>query len=405
MKFMHVKWLSLFLTLVMLTACTVVAPPPAANSESTTPAMQPTPEPTALPTAEPTAEPAPETPAGGPVSPVVGRWEGQISIAGQALDIVVHFAEQDGVLSGTIDVPQQGAASPWTTSPYDPPQIEFTMLPDPQKAAFAGQIVDTDTITGTFSQAGYEGTFDLTRAEEVATPDAPPVPYTEEEVTFQNGEITLAGTLSIPEGDGPFPAVLLISGSGAQDRNENVFGFEVFRTLADALTRNGVAVLRYDDRGVGGSSAGGPDDTSVDYADDVLAGVEMLSQRPEIDPAHIGLLGHSEGGIIAPMVANESDKVAFVILMAGPSVPGDQISAAQLRLIMQADGATPDQLAQAEARQQKMLAAVRTGEGWDALEAEVRAELQTSIDALPEAQRSQIPDIPAYIDGVMEISV
>ncbi len=228
------------------------------------------------------------------------------------------------------------------------------------------------------------------------------MPYAEEEVTFQNGEITLAGTLSLPEGDGPFPAVLLISGSGAQDRNENVFGFEVFRVLADALTRKGVAVLRYDDRGVGGSSAGSPDDTSVDFAGDVLAGVEMLSQRPEIDPVHIGLLGHSEGRHhCAPMVANQSDKVAFVILMAGPSLPGEEILDAQLHLILAADGATPDEIAQASARQQQTLSAVRTGEGWDQLEADVRAELQVSIDALTEAQRSQIPDVPAYIDGVV----
>ncbi len=109
MKFTRIKWLSLFLTLVMLTACTVVAPQPATNTESPAPAMQPTPEPTALPAPEPTAEPAPETSTSGTASPVVGRWVGQISVAGQALDIVVQFVEQDGVLSGNIDIPQQGA--------------------------------------------------------------------------------------------------------------------------------------------------------------------------------------------------------------------------------------------------------------------------------------------------------
>lgn len=398
MKFTHLRWFSLFLTLVLLTACTVVAPAPAASPEGAPPMA----ESTAIPAPEPTAEPAPETSADGPASPMVGRWTGMISVAGQELGIVATFAEADGALSGSIDIPQQGAMGlPLDDMVYAHPQIDFSMLPSPQTATFSGQMIDTDTITGTFSQAGYEGTFDLARAEEVAIPDAPPVPYAEEEVVFQNGEITLAGTLSIPEGDGPFPAVLLISGSGAQDRNANVFGFEVFRTLADYLTRNGVAVLRYDDRGVGGSTGGGSDDTSADFAEDVLAGVEMLSQRPEIDTAHIGLLGHSEGGLIAPMTANQSDEVAFVILMAGPSLPGDQILDAQLRLILAADGATPDQIDQASARQQQTLAAVRTGEGWDKLEADVRAELQVSIDELPEAQRSQIPDVPAYIDSVV----
>ena len=135
-----------------------------------------------------------------------------------------------------------------------------------------------------------------------------PYPYLEEEVTYENAKagFTLAGTLTMPRAGGPFPAVLLITGSGAQDRDETVCGHRPFLILADYLTRRGIAVLRVDDRGVGGSKGDASQATSEDFADDVLAGVAYLKTRKEIDPKRIGLIGHSEGGIIAPMVAVRS---------------------------------------------------------------------------------------------------
>jgi pimeloyl-ACP methyl ester carboxylesterase len=149
-----------------------------------------------------------------------------------------------------------------------------------------------------------------------------PLPYPTEQVYFDNqdAEITLAGTLSLPAKTGKFPAVILISGSGPQDRNEEIFRHKPFFVLADHLTRNGIAVLRYDDRGVKQSSGNFHESTSYDFSTDVESAIAYLKSRPEIDTEKIGLVGHSEGGLIAPMVASRSKDVAFIVLLAGPGI-------------------------------------------------------------------------------------
>ena len=167
------------------------------------------------------------------------------------------------------------------------------------------------------------------KAVEILRPQEPkkPYPYIEEEVVYENkeAEITLAGTLTLPPGKSSFPAVLLITGSGPQDRDETVYGHYPFLVLADYLTRQGVAVLRVDDRGVGESTGDFSQATSEDFASDVLAGIGYLKTRKEINPEQIGLIGHSEGGLIAPMVAIKSPDVAFIILMAGTGLTGEEI--------------------------------------------------------------------------------
>lgn len=161
----------------------------------------------------------------------------------------------------------------------------------------------------------------------------PPYPYRAEDVTYPSAKITLAGTLTLPDGPGPFPAVLMITGSGQQDRDETTAGHKPFLVLADALTRAGIAVLRVDDRGVGGSGGdlaesdtAASSDTASAYdglAADALAGVVYLTGRAEVDPRKVGLFGHSEGGCLAPLVAQRAGgAVAFVAMMAGPAVPG-----------------------------------------------------------------------------------
>ena len=135
----------------------------------------------------------------------------------------------------------------------------------------------------------------------------------------------LAGTLTLPRGKSAFPAVILITGSGAQNRNEEMLGHKPFLVLADYLTRQGVAVLRVDDRGVGGSTGSVSNSTSDNFGADVLAGIEFLKSRKEVNPKQIGLIGHSEGGLIAPMVAAQSNDVAFIVLLAGPGLPGEEI--------------------------------------------------------------------------------
>jgi uncharacterized protein len=165
-------------------------------------------------------------------------------------------------------------------------------------------------------------------------------PYGEQEVSYENkpAGVRFAGTLSLPHRAAPVPAVLLISGSGPQDRNEAFGQHKPFLVLADYLARRGIAVLRVDDRGVGGST--GAAGTSEDYAADALAGVEFLKSRPQIDPRRIGLAGHSEGGLIAPLAATRSGDVAFIVMMAGPGLPGARIIAEQSYATMKAAGAT-----------------------------------------------------------------
>jgi uncharacterized protein len=163
----------------------------------------------------------------------------------------------------------------------------------------------------------------LTRPQEPKKP----YPYLAEEVSYENkkAKVKLAGTLTLPKGKGPFPAALLITGSGPQNRDEQVFGHRPFLVLADHLTRRGLAVLRVDDRGVGGSTGDTMQSTTADFAEDVLVGVEYLKGRKEIDPKRIGLIGHSEGGMVGPLAASRSKDVAFVVMLGGMGLTGEQI--------------------------------------------------------------------------------
>jgi len=175
-----------------------------------------------------------------------------------------------------------------------------------------------------------------------------PYPYREEEVSYASMEegVKLAGTLTMPESGGPFPVVLLISGSGAQNRDEEIMGHKLFLVMADHMTRRGIAVLRVDDRGVGGSSAGSPMATSLNFAQDVMGGVSYLKSRKEMNPRKIGLIGHSEGGIVAPFVASRSGDVAFIVLMAAPGVSGREILLEQIKRMSKAGGASEQQIAE-----------------------------------------------------------
>jgi len=169
---------------------------------------------------------------------------------------------------------------------------------------------------------------------------SPPIRTKEEEVTFLNPveNFDLAGTLTLPEGEGPFPAVVLITGSGAQDRDESIFYHKPFHVIADHLTRNGIAVLRYDDRGIGKSKGRMNNATTMTLADDAGAAVTYLLQRPEIDHGKTGLAGHSEGGMIAPIVASRNNNIAFIVSLAGPGVRGSEIMLQQARDIYAASG-------------------------------------------------------------------
>lgn len=226
---------------------------------------------------------------------------------------------------------------------------------------------------------------------------APP-PYRSEPLSVTNGTVTLSGTLTIPPGPGPFPAVVLITGSGAQNRDEDVFGFKVFGVLADHLTRNGIAVFRYDDRGVGESTGRIITSTTADFADDALAGLARLAAMPEVDPARVGLLGHSEGAAAAGIAAAKSRAVKFIVLLAGPGVPGDIVTRRQAADGARAMGAGEEAVAKIEAAHRAMSEALRRDAPVDDIAVTLKALMTAQVEGAPPAQRAMVGDIPTWVE-------
>lgn len=330
-----------------------------------------------------------------------GHWEGAIDAITGSLDIQVDFVTRtDGEVTAALDIPAQGVEDfPITDISLVGSKLSFEIVEF--GASFSGSI-EGDTISGEFSQSGLSMSLDLRRSEVDEFVTVLPLPYDEQEVTFQNGDVTLSGTLSLPSGDGSHPAVVLLTGSGPQNRDENIFGFKLFVVLADHLTRQGVAVLRYDDRGVGGSTGNLDDATLEDLAMDSLAAVELLRNHSRINAEQIGFLGHSEGGVTGPMAAAQSERAAFVIMMAGPTTTLEKILIAQSRLILEANGASEEQIQAQQDLQNMLFKAIRTGEGWDTVEAETRQQIRAGIEELPTDQRDAIGDVDEFVESVLQ---
>src|SRR5262245_8153308 len=283
---------------------------------------------------------------GASITNIEGAWEGTLDFGGAKLRLVLKISKAaDGSLTAKADSPDQGAIDlPVDTISLKDGAVRFEMKRT--MASYEGTLNKAASeISGEFKQGGMTVPLTLKRS---ATPTAlnrpqepkKPYPYDEEEVGYENkrGGVKMAGTLSLPREKGPFPAALLITGSGPQDRNESLLGHKPFLVLADYLTRQGIAVLRVDDRGVGGSTGSVANSTTEDFAGDVMAGIEFLKTRKEIDLEKIGLIGHSEGGVVAPMVAAQNGDVAFIVLMAGMGLTGEEILYKQGAMIMKANG-------------------------------------------------------------------
>lgn len=285
-----------------------------------------------------------------PAQDITGSWSSMLKVQGMELRIVFNISKTDSGFSSTMDSPDQGAYGiPVTATTVEGNKLDLKVAS--ARINYQGEFKDS-VITGTFTQGAMSLPMDLRRGGQEKTalnrPQEPemPYPYYAEEVIFENSKagIKLAGTLTMPAKEGKFPAVVLISGSGPQDRNEEVFGHKPFMVLADYLTRNGVAVLRYDDRGTAKSEGNFQSATTVDNASDAAAAVSYLKSREEINKAKIGLIGHSEGGIIAPIVASSSDEVNFIVLLAGTGIPGHELLLMQQELINRASGMSESDL-------------------------------------------------------------
>ncbi|NKB89036.1 MAG: alpha/beta fold hydrolase [Acidobacteria bacterium] len=219
----------------------------------------------------------------------------------------------------------------------------------------------------------------------------PPFPYSARDVTYTNpiDNNTLAGTLTVPPGDGRHPAAILITGSGSQDRDETLFNHKPFWVIADHLSRQGIAVLRVDDRGIGGSDGARADITSADFAGDVAAGVAFLREQSDIDPDQIGLIGHSEGGLIAPIVASDDPRLAFLVLLAGTGVDGREVLALQNDLLLRAAGASEAYIEAQISRQQPLWDAMAEGADEEIIDALLTALLEHQLQGVTGAARDQ----------------
>jgi hypothetical protein len=300
-----------------------------------------------------------------------GYWVGTMNLGAIEVRLGLKIESKEGKLAGSIDAIDQGVKG----IPIE--GIEFkegtlTLKMTAMKSEYVGKMqADGDTIKGELEQGGkYALEFKrVDKAPELLRPQLPkkPFPYVEEEVAFDSKakDIKLAATFTKPKGDGLFPAVALITGSGPQDRDETLMGHKPFLVIADYLTRKGIAVLRYDDRGIGKSTGNFFTSTSKDFADDAAGAVTYLRGRKDV--AKIGLMGHSEGGIIAPMVAAETPEVAFIILLAGPGTPCDELMVAQGQLIVKAMGGDEKALARQKEIQMKLFELAKKGADLDQL--------------------------------------
>jgi pimeloyl-ACP methyl ester carboxylesterase len=294
-----------------------------------------------------------------------GHWEGSIQVAGIGLAIRVDLSVAGDSARGTIDIPQQNATGLSLRGVrMTADSLVFELPAGPGLARFEGTVAG-DSAWGLFRQAGMTGTFHLRRGLAERTKQGPPPPYASAEVSFRCGDAPLAGTLTFPPSGAPHPAVILLTGSGAQTRDEDVFGFKVFAALADTLTRSGIAVLRFDDPGTGGS--GGTPATTQAYGEVARAAFEFLRKYPGIDPSRIGMLGHSEGAIAAALAASRDSAIAFLVLMAGPALPGDSIILGQIEALSRSAGMPPEEISEQLALQRRVYEVIRADAGWDSV--------------------------------------
>jgi len=282
---------------------------------------------------------------------IEGKWQGLLKVQGMELTIVFNISNEEDSLIATMDSPDQGAFGLTVQEVnFKDNQLNLSMNTPPIQ--YEGILNSSGEIEGIFNQAGYDFPLVLSQEEVKKSnkkkPQEPvePFPYSSEDITFENKSagIKLAGTLTMPTEGNYFPAVVLISGSGAQDRDEALLGHKPFLVLSDHLTKQGIAVLRYDDRGTAKSEGDFSTATSADFKTDVASALDYLKSRKEIDADNIGLIGHSEGGIVAPMVSVESKDVAFIVLMAGTGIRGDELLLRQSELIGKASGMSDAEL-------------------------------------------------------------
>ncbi|TDH20898.1 alpha/beta hydrolase [Segetibacter sp. 3557_3] len=282
-----------------------------------------------------------------PAQDVSGNWFGNLNV-GVTLKLVFHLSKSaDGSYKGTMDSPDQGVNGiPCSVVQVTSDSVKVQI--DAIKGQYTGKFTSDSTLSGTWMQGPANVSLDLRKVAVVPVTEHPQTPkppfaYQAQDVEFDNPDKSahLAGTLTFPKSGGPFPTAILISGSGQQDRDETLLGHKPFAIIADDLTKRGFAVLRVDDRGTGKSRGDVVNSTSADFAKDVLGAIAYLKGRSEVDKQRIGLIGHSEGGLIAQIIAAENKAIHFVVLLAGPGIKGAELIAGQVSASLISEGVPP----------------------------------------------------------------
>ena len=327
---------------------------------------------------------------------ISGKWNGILEVQGIQLRLVFNISQTEKGYSSTMDSPDQGAKGiPVTLTNYENQTLKLKV--SNAGIQFEGTLNKENVFIGTFKQGGQSFPFNLTKekveSEKMIRPQEPtkPYPYHSEDVKFENtrDKIVLAGTLTLPEKKGIFPAVILISGSGPQNRDEEVFGHKPFLVLSDYLTKNGIAVLRFDDRGTAESTGDFATATSLDFETDVESAIKYLQTRKEINKNKIGLIGHSEGGIIAPIVAAESKDINFIVLLAGTGIRGDKLLLLQQELVGRASGLSDTDLQKAKVINEGAFDIILKSDNIKSLETELTNYLKKALKDTPESGKPE----------------
>lgn len=316
---------------------------------------------------------------------ITGTWNGKLTLPNGALTIVFHITTDGNGYKTILDSPDQGATGIVTGSTSFEGATLTVDIPVIQ-ASYKGELKADGKLHGTFTQ-GLPFPLTLSKGE-AAKPkrsqeSQPPYPYKTEEVTFRNEQagITLAGTLTLPEKGNKFPAVVLLTGSGPQNRDEEIMGHKPFLVIADYLTRNGIAVLRFDDRGTGQSEGKFQTATGADFAVDAEAALKYLQSRKEVDPQKTGLLGHSEGGTIAFSVAAKKNGAAFIVSLAGAGIKGDSLMLKQAEAITKSQGRPATEWEKDKPELKRIYTLLAQDKSPAEIEKEFREEVQKAVPA------------------------
>lgn len=326
---------------------------------------------------------------------ITGQWNGVLEVDGTQLRIIFHIEDKGDEYSATMDSPDQKAEGiPMTEVIYKHPTIILSL--EEAQIEYKGKLNDEGIIVGTFKQGKLKYPMNLSReivAPKILTKPQDPVepyPYYSEEVTFENKEdsVTLSGTLTHPTKDwASYPVVILISGSGPQNRDEELMGHRPFLVLSDYLTRNGIGVLRFDDRGVGKSTGNFATATTDDFSNDVESAVDYLLTRKDFNSNQIGLIGHSEGGIIAPMVAARRTEVSYIVLLAGTGIRGKELLLLQMELIAKADGASEKELNESKELNTKIYDIILNSPNHETMVTDLKIIISKIVKQTPKSQK------------------